>query len=189
MFQVSEQRALLELARYAIEFGLRTGDAPKVSPDDYPPALRIPRSSFVTLKRDAKLRGCIGQLEAHDALVEGVARNAYAAAFKDPRFAPLGSNELADVTISLSVLTVPEPLAFDNESQLLQQLRPGVDGLVLRDQDKCGTFLPSVWDLLPDPVEFLRHLKTKAGLEPDHWSSTLTVARYGALSFGETDGD
>ncbi len=189
MFQASERRALLELARYAIEFGLRTGNAPTVAPDEYAPALQVPRSSFVTLKQGTELRGCIGQLEAQEALVKGVARNAYAAAFKDPRFSPLRSEELEAVTISLSVLSEQQPLAFSSESQLLDQLRPGIDGLVLRDQGKCGTFLPSVWELLPEPDEFLRHLKTKAGLAPDHWSSTLTVARYGAHSFSEADVD
>ena len=189
MFQASERRTLLELARHAIECGLRTGAAPSVSPAEFPPALQALRSSFVTLKCDTQLRGCIGQLEAHEALVKSVVRNAYGAAFKDPRFSPLRINELADVTISLSVLTEQEPLSFDSESQLLQQLRPGVDGLVLRDQDKCGTFLPSVWALLPDPAEFLLQLKNKAGLAPDHWSTTLTVARYEAHSFGEVDDD
>ena len=162
---------------------------PAVTPAEYPASLQALHSSFVTLKRGPHLRGCIGQLEAHEALVHNVARNAYGAAFKDPRFPPLRAAELPDVTISLSVLTAQEPLSFDSEAQLLQQLRPGLDGLILRDQAKCGTFLPSVWELLPDPVEFLRELKNKAGLARDHWSATLTVARYGAHSFGEADDD
>lgn len=189
MYQASDRRALLKLARYAIEFGMRAGKTPTVALTDYSPALQSLRSSFVTLKCERNLRGCVGQLEAHEALARSVVRNAYAAAFKDPRFPPLRAEELPSVTISLSVLSVSEPLTFDSERHLLQQLRPGEDGLVLRDRGKCGTFLPSVWELLPEPADFLRELKSKAGLAPDHWSATLTVARYRADTFGEADDD
>jgi AmmeMemoRadiSam system protein A len=189
MYQATDRRALLELARYAIEFGMRAGKTPSVALTDYSPVLQSLRSSFVTLKCGSDLRGCIGQLEAHEALAKSVVRNAFAAAFKDPRFPPVRAEELSGVTISLSVLSVREPMTFDSEQHLLQQLRPGRDGLVLQDAGKCGTFLPSVWDLLPEPADFLRELKSKAGLAPDHWSTTLTVARYGADTFGEADGD
>lgn len=189
MYRASDRRALLELARYAVEYGIRVGDSPTVVPSDYSPVLQSLRSSFVTLKCGQHLRGCIGQLEAREALVQSVARNAYAAACKDPRFPPLRAKELSGVTISLSVLSVQELLIFDSEQQLLQQLRPGMDGLVLRDLGECGTFLPSVWKMLPEPADFLRELKVKAGLAPDHWSATLTAARYGADTFGETDDD
>lgn len=189
MYNSADRRALLELARYAIEYGLRSGAAPGVQLSDYQPALHSHRSSFVTLKSGRNLRGCIGQLEAREPLVQGVARNAYAAAFSDPRFPALRAEELSDVAITLSVLSEQQPLNFDSEQQLLQKLRPGLDGLVLRDRDKCGTFLPSVWEVLPAPGDFLRELKTKAGLAPDHWSATLSVTRYGAYTFGETDDD
>jgi len=189
MYQASDRRALLKLARYAVEYGIRAGSTPTVNSSDYSPALQSQRSSFVTLTRGQNLRGCIGQLEAREALVQSVARNAYAAAFNDPRFPPLHAGELPDVAISLSVLSSQEPLTFDSERQLLQQLRPRRDGLILRDLDKCGTFLPAVWQMLPEPAVFLRELKIKAGLAPDHWSATLTVARYGADTFGEADDD
>ncbi|MDH3713006.1 MAG: AmmeMemoRadiSam system protein A [Gammaproteobacteria bacterium] len=189
MYQASDRQALLELARYAIEFGLRAGDTPTIALSDYSPALQSLRSSFVTLKCGRNLRGCIGQLEAHEALANSVVRNAYAAAFKDPRFSPLRAEELLGVTVSLSVLSARETLTFDSEQHLLQQLHPGKDGLVLQDEGKCGTFLPSVWKLIPEPADFLRELKNKAGLASDHWSDTVTVARYSAETFGEADGD
>ena len=189
MYRASERRVLLELARHAIEFGLRAGEMPEVPPDRYASVLRQKRSSFVTLKCDRRLRGCIGQLEAQEPLVQSVVRNAYAAAFSDPRFPPLCAVELPGVTISLSVLSEQEPLSFDSEQQLLQQLTPGRDGLVLQDRGKRGTFLPAVWENLPDPRDFLRELKNKAGLEPDHWSATLTVTRYATDTFAESDDD
>jgi len=189
MYRASDRRALLELARYAVEYGIRVGGTPTIVSSDYSPALQSQRSSFVTLKCGQNLRGCIGQLEAREALVQSVAHNAYAAAFNDPRFPPLRAGELSGVAISLSVLSTQAPLMFDNERQLLQQLRPGRDGLILRELDKCGTFLPAVWKMLPEPEAFLRELKVKAGLAPDYWSATLTVARYSADTFGEADDD
>ncbi len=136
------------------------------------------RATFVTLTIDAQLRGCIGTLEARRALVEDVASNAYSAAFEDPRFAPLERAEFERLDIHLSLLSAPEPIQFGSEKDLLAQIRPSLDGLVLEEGARRGTFLPSVWEQLPDPVEFLRHLKRKAGLPADYWSATLRVSRY-----------
>jgi AmmeMemoRadiSam system protein A len=107
-----------------------------------------------------------------------VARNAEAAAFEDPRFAPLTLAEWGDLQIDISVLNPPEPMSFQSEQDLIRQLRPGVDGLVLQENFYRGTFLPSVWQQLPEPREFLRQLKRKAGLDPDYWSSAIQVQRY-----------
>lgn len=172
-----DRAALLGLARRAIEAGLGGGrlDVPLA---EFPEPLRAVRATFVTLEIGARLRGCIGTLEAQRALVEDVAWNAYAAAFEDPRFPPLTHAELARVDVHVSVLSLPEPMHFHSEQDLIAQLRPNIDGLVLQEGSMRGTFLPSVWEQVPDAVEFLRLLKRKAGLPVDYWSATLRVSRY-----------
>jgi AmmeMemoRadiSam system protein A len=148
-------------------------------------ASRVPRSStFVTLHLDGQLRGCIGSLEAHRPLAEDVAANAFAAAFRDPRFPPVSRAEAARLALEISVLSPAEPMHFRSEADLLAQLRPGIDGLILSDLGRRGTFLPSVWSQLPAARDFLVHLKHKAGLPADHWSATLSVERYTTESFG-----
>jgi AmmeMemoRadiSam system protein A len=139
----------------------------------------------VTLEIGGELRGCIGTLKARRPLVVEVAHMARAAAMEDPRFPPLARAELGAVQISISVLSVPAPLEFASEADLLAKLRPGVDGLILREGYRSGTFLPSVWDKLPAPADFLRQLKRKAGLAPDHWSDSLTIEGYTTESFGD----
>jgi AmmeMemoRadiSam system protein A len=178
-YAAPERALLLDLAHAAIRRGL-DGERPAVRACDYPAALRAPRACFVTLHLDGELRGCIGTLEARRALVENVAEHAHGAAFRDPRFDPLRPSELERLTVHISILSPPEPLTFTTESDLLAQLRPGVDGLVLEDGACRGTFLPAVWEVLPEPAEFLRQLKRKAGLAADHWSDTLRISRYRA---------
>ncbi len=172
-----ERRTLLDLARASVRKGL-CGEELVVRPEAYPPALSAPRASFVTLKVDGRLRGCIGSLEARLPLVVDVVRNAHAAAFRDPRFPALTWPEFERLDVHLSLLTPSEPLAADSEEALSAQLRPGVDGVVLSEGIRRGTFLPSVWQELPDPREFLRQLKLKAGLPADYWSPTLRIERY-----------
>lgn len=172
-----ERRTLLELARASVRKGL-CGETLAVRAEAYPPTLRAPRASFVTLKVEGRLRGCVGSLEARLPLVVDVVRNAHAAAFRDPRFPALTWPEFERLDIHLSLLTPPEPLAVGCEEELLALLRPGVDGLVLSEGARRGTFLPSVWEELPEPHEFLRHLKLKAGLPADYWSPTLRIERY-----------
>lgn len=174
---------LLQVAGDSIRHGLQHQRPLAVSAADYPAELRPLRATFVTLQRYEELRGCIGILEAVRPLMEDVAYHAYAAAFEDYRFPPLTAAELAGLEIHISVLSPPEPLHVRTEAELLQQLRPGIDGLVLCDRGCRGTFLPSVWQSLPEPREFLRHLKAKAGLPSDWWSDTLTVERYTTESF------
>lgn len=176
-----ERRLLLELARSSIRRGL-CGEALEWRGEDYPEALRAPRASFVTLHVDAMLRGCIGTLEALRPLAADVAENARAAAFRDPRFPALTWPEFERLDIHLSILSAPEPLSFRSEDELLRQLRPGVDGLILEEGRRRGTFLPSVWESLPEPEEFLGQLKRKAGLATDYWSSAIRVSRYIAES-------
>ena len=158
-----------------------------VTPSEYHRDLKVVRASFVTLQIQGRLRGCIGHLEAVQPLIVDVAENAFAAAFRDPRFPPLQRDEWADVDIHLSLLTRPEPMRFDDESDLIAQIRPGEDGLILQDGPNRGTFLPSVRESLPDPVQFLTHLKHKAGLAANHWSDRVEVYRYHTESFGESD--
>jgi AmmeMemoRadiSam system protein B/AmmeMemoRadiSam system protein A len=174
----AQQRQLLELARASIRHGLDHGRPLPVDLASLPQPFKIPRASFATLEIDGQLRGCIGSLEAHRPLAEDIAHNAYAAAFQDPRFPPLRESELARLDIHLSLLTPAEPMVFQSEQDLLSQLRPGVDGLILVEGGRRGTFLPSVWEQLPNPVEFLEHLKLKAGLPKGYWSDSLKVYRY-----------
>ena len=181
-----EDRAtLLDLAQVSIRHGLDEGAALPVRPEDHPERLRVKRATFVTLNRHSQLRGCIGHLEAIQSLVEDVAENAWSAAFRDPRFPPLLPHELAGLKIHISVLTPPEPLSISDEADLLRQIRPGVDGLILKDGLAQGTFLPSVWESLPTVNEFWLHLKHKAGLPGNHWTPTLEVYRYTTESFPE----
>ena len=184
----SAQRAtLMQVARRSIEHGLASGQPLAVIPSEYHRDLKAVRASFVTLHKNGRLRGCIGHLEAVQPLVVDVAENAFAAAFRDPRFSPLTAAEWPDVEVHLSLLTAPEPMHFRDEADLLDQIRPGEDGLILQDGPNRGTFLPSVWDSLPDPVDFLVQLKYKAGLAANHWSEKMEVYRYHTESFGEGD--
>jgi AmmeMemoRadiSam system protein A len=188
-YTAGEQAALLQVALASIQSGLETGSPLQVHPDAYPPALSAIRASFVTLKRNGDLRGCIGSLTPVTSLVEDVAHNAFAAAFRDPRFLALTNADLQDLEISISVLGPTEPMTFGSEQELLSMLRPGVDGLVLQDGRHRGTFLPAVWESLPQPADFLSHLKQKAGLRADYWSDTLEVQRYTTVSFAaDVDG-
>ncbi len=186
-YGAAERSALLDVARRSIAWGLEHGSPLVVEPDRFPKALRTRRASFVTLTAEGRLRGCIGALEASRALVCDVAHNAYAAAFRDPRFAPLAAQELAAIRIKIAVLTPPQPLAVGSEAELLTALRPGRDGLVLQEGSHRATFLPAVWATLPEPREFLHQLRRKAGLDPDHWSADLRLQRYETIEMAEAD--
>jgi AmmeMemoRadiSam system protein A len=169
---------LSRLARASIEYGLTHGCPLPVNAEDFAPPLRQERACFVTLKTHGELRGCIGSILPQRPLVEDISNNAYAAAFEDPRFLGMRREELAALDIHISVLTVPEPLPIASEDDLVQKVRPGVDGLILAEGLRKGTFLPAVWAQLPDPRDFVYHLKMKAGLPPNHWSDSIAVERY-----------
>lgn len=172
------QLILLELARASIRRGLQSGRPLTFALAGLADELVVLRASFVTLEQGARLRGCIGSLEAWRPLAVDVAENAYAAAFHDPRFPPVRADEVDALEIHLSLLTPAVAMTFTSEADLLTQLQPGVDGLILLEGRHRGTFLPSVWAELPTPQLFLTHLKRKAGLLPDYWSPEVRIMRY-----------
>jgi AmmeMemoRadiSam system protein A len=143
-----------------------------------PASLTQPAASFVTLNIGGELRGCIGSLEARRPLLDDVASNAFAAAFRDPRFPPLSNEEYGVLELHISLLAPSTPMDISCEEELLSALRPGVDGLILEDPPYRSVFLPQVWETLPEPVTFVNHLKLKAGLPADHWSDELRFSRF-----------
>lgn len=171
--------ALVELARDSIRSGL--ADGRPMAAEGLPGILAEPGAAFVTLKRHGQLRGCIGSPTAWRALGEDVVDNAFKAAFRDPRFPPLTEAELEDLDLSVSVLTPPEAIRFADEADLLGQLRPHVDGIIIEDQGRRALFLPSVWEQLPEKQSFLMHLKMKAGLAANHWSPTFAASRFQSI--------
>lgn len=175
--------SLLQVALRSIESGLRCGSQETINSQEYSQQLCESRACFVTLKTGPSLRGCIGSLQAYRRLVEDVAANAFAAANRDPRFQKLNHEELDLLDIGVSVLGPSQALTFDSQQALLDMLRPGQDGLILQDGNARGTFLPSVWNSIPEPEEFLDQLKMKAGLTAGYWSDTLEVWRYSTESF------
>jgi AmmeMemoRadiSam system protein A len=142
--------------------------------------------TFVTLTIDGQLRGCIGNLTSSESLVSGVRRNAINAAFHDPRFTPLTVQELEQVEIEVSILSEPQPLNYSDGADLLGKLRPNIDGVILRKDFASATFLPQVWEQLPQPQDFLTHLSLKAGLASDAWQNPeLEVSTYQVQYFAE----
>jgi len=178
-------RTLLGIARNSIEAALGVA-ARRRLPDE--PWLKPARASFVTLTRMGGLRGCIGSLEAHQPLGEDVCHNARAAALSDPRFPPLAREELADTRVEVSLLSTPRLLAFADHADLIAQLRPGEDGLILECGEARATFLPQVWESLPDPQRFVAELKRKAGLAPGVSTAKCRIQRYRVLKWKEEEG-
>jgi len=176
------QNLLIQVARESINHGLDHGKALPINASDYPAELLVSRAVFVTLTIQGELRGCIGCMEANESLVVNVAKYAFLAAFRDSRFAQLSRSEFPGLNIHISILSPVEPMKFDSEEDLIGKIRPGIDGLLLQDGNYRGTFLPSVWEDLPDPWNFLKRLKGKAGLPGDHWSNTIQISRYTVLS-------
>jgi len=169
---------LLEIAAKSIDHGLEK-DAPlKLSPEAFDPEITAAGASFVTLEIAGNLRGCIGSATAWRPLVEDVAENAFATAFRDNRFDPLNAVERKQLDLSLSILTPHQQMTFNSEDDLIAQLRPDEDGLVIADGPWKALFLPAVWESLSDPRDFLSHLKDKAGLKPGHWSDNFTAHRF-----------
>lgn len=177
---------LLRLARGSIEHGLATSEPLPVRCDQLPATLAEPRATFTTLRLAGELRGCCGTLEAARPLAADVAHSAFQAAFRDPRFAPVKGGELDVIRLEVAVLSPPEPLPVADEAELLEQLRPGTDGLIIHEGGRRATFLPKVWESLPDPGRFLDQLKKKCGLPRDYWSEQLRFERYQTTSYAET---
>jgi MEMO1 family protein len=179
-----QRQSLLDVALKSIEAALEKGHEVPVAAENYPERLRAMQGCFVTLHVEGRLRGCMGSLEATEPLVVNVARNAYAAAFRDPRFGKLTRDEFPRLEIHLSLLSRPEELHVTSEADLIAQMRPGIDGLTLIEGGRRGTLLPSVWKTVSNPREFLEHLKRKTGLPANYWSDTIRVERYTAESIG-----
>lgn len=177
---------LLRTARAALTSRLKTGKMPHVDETTFATALRGYGAAFVTLKQDGRLRGCIGSQKAHMPLVRDVVRNAVKAGTEDPRFKPVTPGELEQIQIGIAVLSPSVQMHFDDEDDLLNQLVPGRDGLILSDGERRGVFLPSVWESLPEPAVFLNGLKVKADLPKDYWSASVRVRRFCAESMSET---
>tara|TARA_R110001606_G_scaffold399222_1_gene582323 strand:- start:56496 stop:57047 length:552 start_codon:yes stop_codon:yes gene_type:complete len=183
MLTDNHRQFLTELAKKSIAYGLKYGCPLPLDNSALAEELTVPRATFVTLQKHGQLRGCIGMLEARKSLAEDITYNSYAAAFSDTRFPPLTKDELADLSIHISILSPPELIHCQSEVELLKQLRPNIDGLILDDGIHRATFLPSVWESLPEPTDFVHHLKIKAGLEEHSWPSELRTYRYTTENF------
>jgi len=182
----AEKQTLLQLAREAMEYGVRGKNLPPLNLSTLPSHLRADGATFVTLTIRAELRGCIGTLEARQPLAEDVREHAIAAALEDPRFPPVREDELSRIQVEVSRLTRPSLLAYKDAADLSSQLRPHVDGVVLKDGYRRATFLPQVWEKLPDPSEFLNHLCLKMGLSTNAWRTKhLEVLVYEVEEFHE----
>ena len=184
---VATRKLLLDLVRHTIRHGAHHAGAPLnvKFKGTVPPTLRAQRASFITIKIGDRLRGCRGSLVPHRPLVDDVVDNARKSAFDDPRFPSLTPAEVEQINLHISILSTPRHIPCESEAQLARALRPDVDGLIIRDGDRRATFLPSVWRGIPDPVDFIRSLKHKAGLPVDHWSPNFRAFRYGTESFGD----
>lgn len=180
-----QQRELLEIARDSIRQGFASGKPLQVELDSRESELTEPAGVFVTLTQNGELRGCVGSLQAREALAQAVATSAFNSAMLDRRFAPLREDELERTRIEISVLSPPQDFPVESYDDLLSQLQPGVDGLVIEDRGRRATFLPKVWDSLTTPEEFVGHLMLKAGLAAGHWSSHIRVQRYATQIFAD----
>jgi len=178
-----EREILRQVAQDSILHGLSHGRPLIVRPGSYPALLEEPGAVFVTLKTRGRLRGCIGSYVARRPLVEDVADNAFAAAFRDPRFPHITESDLDHLTVHISLLATPVPLEVRDRDELLAALRPGVDGLLMEDPPHRATFLPQVWESLPDPANFVEELFRKGGLPRHHWAPTLRFSRYTVQEF------
>jgi AmmeMemoRadiSam system protein A len=183
-YQDEHGRMLLGLARASVANALQAGPAVAI-PDA--PWLSERRATFVTLTQEEKLRGCIGSLQPARALGDDVVANAAAAALADRRFSPLGRDDLAKVEMEVSLLSAPTAVLFGDEPELLAALRPGVDGVILASADKRGTYLPQVWEQIPEPDKFMASLMQKAGMPADTRLTRCQVWRYQVKKWRESE--
>jgi AmmeMemoRadiSam system protein A len=184
-----EGNYLLAVARNTIKDRLHNREGPQINWKDLPEKFQEQLGTFVTLTIDGNLRGCIGHIIPRETVIEGIRENSINAAFRDPRFPPLTREEFENIEIEISILTAPEELSYTDADDLLNKLRPGVDGLIIKKGPYEATFLPQVWDQLPDKEEFLSHLCLKAGLSHDSWrKEKLQVSTYQVQAFEEEKG-
>ena len=189
-FSQTQGRVLVKLARQTImaELGktVPPNESESVKSSLTESCYQAHCGTFVTLKIDGQLRGCIGNLTATEPLLEGVRNNAINAAFRDPRFSPLTEKELPKVEIEVSILSEPQPLEYSDADDLINKLRVNIDGIIIRKGHASATFLPQVWEQLPAAEEFLSHLCMKAGLLSDTWRNTkIEVLTYQVQYFEE----
>jgi AmmeMemoRadiSam system protein A len=183
---IEERSLLLKLARQAITEAVSGQKARPLELASMPPALQAPGVTFVTLTEGGNLRGCIGALEPYQSLAEDVREHAAAAALHDFRFPPVCQDELGSIQIEISRLTFPTPLEYNSPEDLVAKLRPGVDGVIIRDGMHRATFLPQVWQKLPVAQDFLDHLCQKMGAPPDRWRrKKISVEVYQVEEFQE----
>ena len=166
---------LIKTAKSSIQSGLQLGSYPL---ENIPCVLKENGASFVTLQINQNLRGCIGSIIAYEPLIDNLVKNAYNSAFKDPRFIPLSDDEINKINIEVSLLSSPQKINFTNEDDLLNQIVPFIDGLIIKDKNYQAVYLPSVWEQLPDKKLFLNSLKKKAGLNENHFSKTFEAYRF-----------
>ena len=181
-----EKQILLQLARESMEYAVKGRKLPPLDTSSLSARLRENGASFVTLTINDELRGCIGALDAYQPLAEDVREHAIAAALEDPRFRPVAESELSRIKLEVSRLTAPRLLEYSSGEELLVKLNPHVDGVILKDGRRRATFLPQVWEKIPNPVEFLNHLCEKMGARPNLWRDTkLQVFVYQVEEFHE----
>lgn len=180
---IEQGKILLPIARAAISRALNV----PLKADETASWLAERGACFVTLTQHGELRGCIGTLQAHRSLLDDVKANAVSAALRDPRFAPLSAQELEITAIEISLLSPMQAMEIKSEADALAQLRPGVDGVVFEFGRSRSTFLPQVWEQLPQPIQFMTHLKRKAGLPDNFWAEGVKLSRYTVTHVCESD--
>ena len=188
VLDAAERADLLRLAREQLTVAAAGGDLIEVDETVLSPRLVLPGSAFVSLSTDGELRGCmVDTFEAHESLYENVLRNTVLAASGDERFPAVTPEELDRIRIAISVLTPPLQVDFEHPNELSDQLKPGLDGVILTVDDATATYLPDIWETFPDPEEFLSHLCEKAGLSPERWREAPypTIETYRAFRFEE----
>jgi AmmeMemoRadiSam system protein A len=183
LFSAIERQQMMSAVFESINHGLNYGTRAEPDNSKFNDSLSYPAATFVTLTMDGLLRGSMGSITATEPLADNIQYNAYSAAFEDPRFLPLNSDELPLIDVDISILSDREKLSYQSEDELLQQLQPGTDGLILTEGDTTVTFLPTVWGQLADANTFVRELKKTAGLEPHYWSDTLIAERFSVDSY------
>ncbi len=182
-----QRKKLLSLARESLHTYITTHAPLPVNPSTIPTELKQKKGTFVTLTKDGNLRGCIGHIEPVQEIYRDVIDNAINAGFFDPRFPALTEEEVASVSIEVSILSLPTQISAQNPDTILQNIRPHVDGVILERDGQRATFLPQVWEELSDAETFMKHLSLKAGLSQDSWREGATVSVYQVESFSDSD--
>lgn len=180
-----QQKELLRQARQVIAKGCSRSLPPEPDHNNQPAVFLQHGACFVTLHKHGELRGCIGSIEAHRPLLDDVMHHAFASAFRDHRFPPVQQTELADLHIEISILTPKQKMQVASEAELLRNLRPNIDGLLIQSSLYTATFLPQVWEQLPEPELFLTHLKQKAGMPSNEWPEDIACYKYQCNYFHE----